>query len=77
MVIPRSLSPLSSLKVGPDPVEVHYTDEKVLEQVLADITSGAFNEDYKIMDGLWTLEEALLSESYGLLSGFLDVALLT
>jgi len=61
---------LDLLESGPDPVEVHYTEEKVLEQVLADITSGAFDGDYKNGEWLMDTGEAIdILESYGMVSG--------
>ncbi|MDI9618394.1 DEAD/DEAH box helicase [Methanothermobacter sp.] len=61
---------LELLESGPEPVEVHYTEEKVLEHVLADITSGAFNGDYKNNGWLMDTEEAIdILESYGMVSG--------
>ncbi|MCG2828638.1 DEAD/DEAH box helicase [Methanothermobacter sp. K4] len=60
---------LELLESGPDSVEVHYTDEKILEQVLADITSGAFNGDNENEEWFMDAGKALdILEAYEMIS---------
>ncbi|MGB9838491.1 DUF5814 domain-containing protein [Methanothermobacter sp.] len=48
---------LKLLESGPDPVDVHYTEEDVLENLLADISSGAVKSESDIVwDPSWPLD---------------------
>jgi len=62
---------LKLLESGPDPVDVNYTEEDVLENILADITSGAIKSESEISpDPSWPLdpEGALdILESHGMI----------
>lgn len=62
---------LKLLESGPDPVDVNYTEEDVLENLLADITSGAVSSESEIApDPSWPLdpEGALeILESHGMI----------
>src|SRR5690606_7946270 len=62
---------LELLESGPDPVDVHYSEEDVLEHILADVSSGALRRRSDISgDGSWILEpgRALeILESYGMI----------
>ncbi|QEF95429.1 DEAD/DEAH box helicase [Methanothermobacter sp. KEPCO-1] len=47
---------LELLESGPEPVEVQHTDENILENLLADITSGAIESEHDITpDVPWTM----------------------
>lgn len=63
---------LELLESGPDPVDVHYSEEDVLEHILADVSSGALRRRSDISgDGSWILEpgRALeILESYGMIT---------
>lgn len=63
---------LELLESGPEPVEVQHTDENILENLLADITSGAIESEHDITpDVPWTMggDMALdFLESSGLIS---------